>query len=104
MRYGDVAEMVSFVMGNSRVDIRVWVYQERVMVPILGAHQLRVPTIKIETIELTFHSDPIMAGGQLNRGFPFHTSHDHQIFDEEPITNGLVVSIEQHYGGGTFWA
>lgn len=90
-------------MINSRVDIRIWVHQERVMVPILSTHQLRIPTIYFETTELTFHSGPTTARRQGNQGFLFHRAHGPQTFDEEPVTDGWFVSIEQQYGGRTFW-
>jgi hypothetical protein len=60
--------------------------------------------MKFETTELTFHSGPTAARGQENRLFLFHISRDRQTFDEELITNGLVVLIERHYGGRTSWA
>jgi len=104
MRHSNVAKVVCFVVLNSCVDIRIWVYQERVMVSILDTYQPRIPTIWFESRELTFHSGPTTALRQESRLFLFRKCHDHQTFDEEPITNGLVVSIEQHYGGRTSWA
>jgi len=114
--YSDVTKVVRFVVLHGRVYIWVWAYQERVVISILDAHQSftlentnhmrramsRACSIRVEySVELTFHSGPTRGLGQENQHFLFHRFHDHRTFDEEPITNALAASIEQHYEGRT---